>query len=394
MTEPTDRRVTAIVVAGGSSNRFGGNSPKQFQDLCGRSVLEWSVRVLADRPAVRGVVVVLPPGDATGGRGAQVRDWPGVLAVVEGGEIRSASVWRGVEAVGDAPYLLIHDAARPLASAALVDAVVEATLRDGAAIPVLPVHDTVKRVAGGRIDGTLDRGSLGLAQTPQGFRTDWLREAMGRARAERVELTDEAAALERCGHPVAAVPGDPRNVKITTPGDLEAVRRTLGGQTMDLRVGSGFDIHRRGGPDRPLVLGGITFDGEPGLLGHSDADVVLHAAMDALLGAAALGDIGLHFPPEDPGFKDACSADLARRVAGLVASAGYSVVNLDITLLAESPRIRDRADEMRAAIADCLGLDPQAVGLKATTLEGLGALGRGEGAACQATALLRREAAP
>ena len=389
MTQSSDSPFTAIVVAAGSSNRFGGTAPKQYQDLCGLTVLERSVRALG-RPSVRGVVVVLPAEDAAGARGSRVRDWPGVLEVVPGGEIRSASVWRGVEAAGDARFLLIHDAARPLVSPVLVDAVIDATRRHGGAIPVLRVHDTVKRVSGELIEGTVDRSSLRLAQTPQGFRTDRLREAMGRARSEGVELTDEAAAMERCGHPVAAVPGDPENVKITTPRDLEGARRALEGQTMGLRVGTGFDIHRLGGPERRMVLGGVRFPGEPGLLGHSDADVVLHAVMDALLGAVALGDIGHHFPPEDPAFKDACSAELTRKVAQLIAAEGYSVVNLDITLLAESPKIRGRAEEMRASIAGCLGIEVSRVGLKATTLEGLGALGRGEGAACQATALLQR----
>jgi len=390
VTQSTESPFTAIVVAAGSSNRFGGTVPKQYQDLCGRSVLERSVRALAGRPGVRGVIVVLSAEDARGARGSEIREWPGVLDVVQGGEIRSASVWRGLEAAGDARYLLIHDAARPLISAGLVDAVIEATLAHGGAIPVLRVHDTVKRAAGELIEGTIDRGPLRLAQTPQGFRTDWLREAMNRARSEGVELTDEAAAMERCGHPVAAVPGDAGNVKITTQVDLDAARRTIEGRAMELRVGTGFDIHRLGGLERTLVLGGVEFPGEPGLLGHSDADVVLHAVMDALLGAAALGDIGHHFPPEDPGFKDACSAKLTREVARLVADAGYSVVNLDITLLAEKPKIRGRAEEMRASIAGCLGIDVSRVGLKATTLEGLGSLGRGEGAACQATALLQR----
>jgi 2-C-methyl-D-erythritol 2,4-cyclodiphosphate synthase len=288
-------------------------------------------------------------------------------------------------------YLLVHDAARPLVSAQLVDAVIEATRRVGAAIPAREVHDTVKRVEDGKVTATVDRSRLRLAQTPQGFRADWLRDAISGARTAGAELTDEASALELAGHPVAVVAGDPGNVKITTSEDLERARRALGGGTMEFRVGTGFDIHRWGGPERRLVLGGVPFEGERGLLGHSDADVVLHAVMDAVLGAAALGDIGIHFPPEDPAFRDADSAALTRQVAKLVADEGYSVVNLDITLLAESPKIRSRNAEMRRSIADCLSIDPSRVGLKATTLEGLGALGRGEGAACQASALLRRE---
>jgi len=340
---------------------------------------------------VRGVVVVMATEELQGPRGALVRGWPGVIDVVSGGATRSASVQRGVAAAGPTRYLLVHDAARPLVSAGLVDAVIEATRRVGAAIPVVEIHDTVKRVEAGRIVGTVERAPLRCAQTPQGFRADWFREAMSGEPTSGVELTDEASALELGGHPVAAVAGDPDNVKITTSIDLERARRTLGGGNMEYRVGTGFDIHRWGGPERRLVLGGVSFEGERGLLGHSDADVVLHAVMDAVLGAAALGDIGMHFPPEDQAWLDADSSDLARRVAELVAAEGYSVVNLDITLLAESPRIRSRSQEMRRSIADCLGLDPARVGLKATTLEGLGALGRGEGAACQASALLRRE---
>jgi 2-C-methyl-D-erythritol 4-phosphate cytidylyltransferase/2-C-methyl-D-erythritol 2,4-cyclodiphosphate synthase len=391
MTQQTDKDFTAVVVAAGSGDRFGGSVPKQFQDLMGRSVLERSVRALADRPGVRGVVVVMAACDVRSPRGDLARSWPGVIDVVEGGATRSASVQRGVLAAGSARYLLVHDAARPVVTAQLVDAVIEATRTVGAAIPVQAVHDTVKRVDAGRITATVDRSRLTLAQTPQGFRADWFRDAISRAENRGAELTDEASALELAGYPVSAVAGDPENVKITTSVDLERARRALGGGTMEFRVGNGFDIHRWGGPDRRLVLGGVPFEGERGLLGHSDADVVLHAVMDAVLGAAALGDIGIHFPPEDPAFRDADSAALTRRVAQLVAAEGYTVVNLDITLLAESPKIRARNEEMRRSIAECLSIDPSRVGLKATTLEGLGALGRGEGAACQASALLRTE---
>ena len=304
-------------------------------------MLELSVSLLAERPAVSGVIVVLAPDRLDAPASRAVHGWPGVLAVVGGGATRSESVMHGVDAAGQSRFLLVHDAARPLASPELVEAVIESTRRFGAAVPVLPIHDTVKRLADRRISETLPRESLGLAQTPQGARTDWLRTALASARDAGEALTDEAAALERQGYHVAAVNGDPANRKITTQEDLEQLRRRVAGWDPGFRVGTGFDIHRVS-ETRPLVLGGVRFEGEPGLEGHSDADVVLHAAMDAVLGAAGLGDIGVHFPPEDPAFADANSTDLARRVAGNVRAHGFEIGNLDLMLLAEGPRIRER----------------------------------------------------
>jgi len=381
---------TGVVVAAGRSTRCTGGLPKQFQEFGGSSVLEWSVRALADRPAVGGVVVVLAADELRGPRGAAARNWPGVAAVVAGGATRAESVLRGLEAAGALPFVLVHDAARPLVSAALVDAVVEATRRHGAAVPVVEIPDTVKAVALGRILRTIPREELRLAQTPQGARRDWLRAALGAACRAGQEVTDEAAALEHSGHAVAAVPGEGANRKITTAEDLGEARRSLGPRGSALRVGTGFDVHRLD-PDRPLVLGGLPFPGEAGLSGHSDADVVLHAAMDALLGAAGLGDIGTHFPPDDERFEGAASTVLAGRVRELVEESGFDVVNLDLTVLAEAPRIAPRSAEMRRTIAECLRIDASRVGVKATTLERLGALGRGEGIACQAVALLVRE---
>ena len=377
-----------VVVAAGRSTRFGGATPKPFQVLAGRTVLERSVRCLTAHPAVGGVVVVLAPSEIEGPCRETVASWNGVLAVVAGGATRSESVSNGVRAAAGADFLLVHDAARPLATPELVAAVVEATRKHGAAVPLLPIPDTVKELDDGWVAGTLDRGRLGLAQTPQGFRADWLRSALDRAHREGEAPTDEAAALEREGHRVRAVTGSPDNQKITTPRDLSEAERRIDAGEPALRVGTGFDVHRTD-PERRLVLGGVTFEGEPGLAGHSDADVVLHAAMDALLGAAALGDIGALFPPDDDAFAGADSTGLARRVAALLDEHGFEIVNLDLTLLAESPKIRRRVDEMRGAIAECLSTTPARVGLKATTLEGLGALGRREGAACQAVAMIR-----
>ena len=378
----------AIVVAAGRATRFRDPRPKQFHDLGGRTVLDRSVSSVARHPSIGGVIVVLSPEELQGPHAATVGGLQKVEDVVAGGETRAESVSRGVQAVGDVPYVVVHDAARPLVPAALVDSVIETTRRCGAAVPVLEVPDTVKSVDGDRVRGTVPREGLRLAQTPQGARRDWLERALALAREDGVVVTDEAAALEHAGHQVVAVAGDAVNRKITTTEDLASARRRYFPAAQALRVGSGFDIHRIDA-SRPLILGGVPFNGEPGLAGHSDADVVLHAAMDAVLGAAGLGDIGLHFPPEDSRWSGADSTDLARRVAGLVEDRGWRIVNLDLTLLAEAPKIRGHLDRMRAAIGACLGLDAERVGLKATTLERLGALGRREGMACQAVALLQ-----
>jgi len=388
-----------IVVAAGRSTRFGGPQAKQFLDLAGQTVLDRSIAALAAPPSVRGVVVVLASEELEGPRADSLRRRPDVLAVVAGGRTRADSVRAGLQAVETAPYVLVHDAARPLASTELVEAVIAATRRHGAAIPGLPIPDTVKRLAGGDDDDgpwvgeTLARGALRLAQTPQGARKDWLMEALDAISNEGDEVTDESAAIERAGHRVAVVDGDAANRKITSAADLEDARRRLEGGETGLRIGSGFDIHRFG-EGRRLMLGGIEFPGEPGLEGHSDADVVLHAVMDALLGAAGMGDIGVLFPPEDEQYAGADSRVLARHVARAVADRGCRVVNIDLTVLAERPKIRSRVDEMRSAIADAIEVRPDRIGVKATTLERLGSLGRGEGIACQAVALLSRSGSP
>ena len=383
-------RAVAIVVAAGTSSRLGGRTPKQFRVLGGESVTSRSVRAIAACDGIDGVVVVVA-ADAVGGPDeAALRGADRVVAVVPGGSTRMASSLAGVEAAETAEFVLVHDAARPFVAPALVAAVLEATRRHGAAVPVLPPRDTVKREDGaGFVIETIDRTALRLAQTPQGARRDWLRDALRLAAASGLEVTDEAQALERAGRRVAVVPGDPANLKITTADDWSEALRRVDGDPGGLRVGHGYDVHRFGGA-RGLMLGGVAFPGEPGLAGHSDADVVLHAAMDAVLGAAGLPDIGHYFPPNDPRFAGADSAALAREVAGHLRAAGYAIVNVDLTVLAEHPKIRERVDAMRAAIASCLLTEAAWIGVKATTLEGLGPLGRGEGIACHAVVLIKR----
>jgi 2-C-methyl-D-erythritol 4-phosphate cytidylyltransferase/2-C-methyl-D-erythritol 2,4-cyclodiphosphate synthase len=394
---PSAPDFVGIVVAAGRSTRFSGPGPKQFERLGHDTLVDRAVDALAGADAVRGVIVVLPEADVSGPRGRALARRPKVLRVVPGGATRDASVRCGLDAVEDARYVLVHDAARPFASPALVQAVVAATREFGAAVPGLAIPDTVKRVepVAGRPDAwrvveTVDRARLRLSQTPQGARTDWLRDALARAAKTGASVTDEAAALELGGRAVAVVCGETHNRKVTSPEDLaEARARIAESDGPRLRVGSGFDIHRFEA-GRRLVLGGVEFPGETGLAGHSDADVVLHAAMDALLGAGGLGDIGGLFPPGDARFRDADSRVLTADVARRIGDAGLRVVNLDLTVLAERPRIGPRAEEMRRAIAGALGIEVSRIGVKATTLEGLGALGRSEGIACQAVALVER----
>jgi len=387
-TSPTRPDFAGIVVAAGRSARFDGPLPKQFLELGGRLVVERSVDRLCLAASVGEIVVVVAPEERDGVYAARLRNHPRVHSVVAGGATRAASVAAGLAAVADGSrYVLVHDAARPMASAELIERVIQATRIHGAAIPVLDVPDTVKRVdASGHVEQTLDRAALRLAQTPQGAELEQLTAAL--AAAGPAGLTDEAGALEAAGHSVATVAGDRTNIKITSPADFDDVRHSLEG-TVDLRVGNGFDIHRVD-PSRPLILAGVRFESEPGLAGHSDADVVLHAAMDAVLGAAGLGDIGTWFPPDDDRWAGADSWELSREVLQTVRGAGFRIVNLDLTLLAERPKIAPHAAAMRARVATAFDLGVERIGLKATTLERLGALGRHEGIACQAVALLAR----
>jgi 2-C-methyl-D-erythritol 4-phosphate cytidylyltransferase/2-C-methyl-D-erythritol 2,4-cyclodiphosphate synthase len=380
--------VVGVVLAAGASRRFGSAVPKQYRKLGGVSVVQRSVHALTACPEVDRVVVVVAPADLDRSDVSSLGGLPRVSAVVPGGDTRLASSFAGVLAADGADLVLVHDAARPFVSAALVASVLAATRAHGAAVPAVPVGDTVKRAdATGFVAATLDRGELRLAQTPQGARRDWLLPALEAAARSGREVTDESQALELAGRKVAVVTGDPGNLKITTQDDwADALERIEG---TGLRVGHGYDVHRFGGACA-LTLGGVVFTGETGLVGHSDADVVLHAAMDAILGAAGLPDIGHFFPPSDPQWKGADSMRLASIVLARVREEGFRVVNLDLTVQAERPKIGDRVDAMRSAIATAFRVERGQVGLKATTLEGLGALGRGEGIACHAVALLSR----
>jgi 2-C-methyl-D-erythritol 4-phosphate cytidylyltransferase/2-C-methyl-D-erythritol 2,4-cyclodiphosphate synthase len=362
-----------IVVAAGGATRFG--RPKQYELLAGRRVLDWSLA--AAREASDGVVLVVPERHGADGE-------PAADVVVAGAATRGGSVRCGLAVVPtDADVVVVHDAARPLAGAELFRAAVGA-VRAGAAgaVCAVPVADTIKRVTGAVVAETLDRSQLWSVQTPQAFRADSLRAA----HAGNGEATDDAALVEAAGGRVVVVAGDPRNFKLTRPEDLVMAEAVTGAAAF--RVGQGYDVHAfSDDPARPLVLGGVVFDGERGLCGHSDADVVAHAIADALLGAAGLGDLGHHFPDTDEAWSGADSMALLDEVVRRLADQGWCAANADCTVVLEKPRLAPRRVAMEARLEAVLAAP---VSVKAARAEGLGALGRGEGIACSAVALVRR----
>ena len=385
--------VDAIVVAAGRSSRMGGLD-KLTATLAGRPVLAWAVTGLAAAPCVRRIVIV-----AAAERVKDLTDAPWlpaqVVAVVPGGDRRQASVAAGLAELdrldaGDPAaaerVVLVHDGARPVVATGLVESVAAAAARHGAAIPVVPVAETLKRIEDGRIDATVDRSGLAAAQTPQGIRRSLLRNALGRFPADGdATFTDEAGLLEACRIPVHAVDGDPDNVKVTVRADLRRAEAVLG-TGRGARHGIGHDSHPFG-PGEPLLLGGVAIDGAPRLHGHSDGDVALHAVSDALLGAAGLGDLGRLFPagPSTPAGID--SRMMLGEVVARLAAAGVGVTSLDLTIVAARPRLGDRLDAIRAAIASLVGLEPSAVNVKASTgnLDGMEGAGRGISALAVAT---------
>ncbi len=386
--------VSVIIAAGGRGLRMGGPLPKQLVEVGGRAVLDRSVSAFAAHPEVSEVVVALPPDLAShppgylGGTGTRVR-------VVAGGDRRQDSVANAFADVdARAEVVLVHDAARPFVGADLIARTIAAAADAGAAVAAVAVRDTVKRVADGRVAETLPRGTIYLAQTPQGFRRDVLAAALDAGRT--LEATDEAALAEAIGRPVRVVDGEASNIKITTPEDLvlaEAIagRRGGGKPARTGRAGVGYDLHRLV-PGRRLILGGVDVESDCGALGHSDADVVCHAVTDAVLGAVSLGDIGRHFPDSDGRWKDASSLDLLARAVALVAERGYEVGNVDVTVVLERPRIKDYIHAMTRNVAAAVGVAPDRVSIKGKTNEGLDAVGRGEAIAAHAVALVRSRA--
>jgi 2-C-methyl-D-erythritol 4-phosphate cytidylyltransferase / 2-C-methyl-D-erythritol 2,4-cyclodiphosphate synthase len=320
------------------------------------------------------------------------RGWDKVRRVVQGGATRAESSRHGVGALSrDVELVLVHDAARPLASADLVTRVVQAARRDGAAIPGLPPVSTIKRAQGGSSAGTVPRDTLRCAQTPQGFRRDLLARAFVAARKDAFDGTDEASLVERLGERVTIVDGERRNLKITVPDDLSVAEALLAGHAPpgQTRVGFGLDVHRLE-EGRPLVLGGVTIEHARGLLGHSDADVLAHAVCDALFGAAGAGDLGQHFPDTDPEWKDASGARLLTATVEILRDSGYVPLNVDATVSAQAPRLAPHRNAMIANLAAALRLPESRVSVKFTTTEHLGFEGRQEGISAAAVAHVGR----
>jgi 2-C-methyl-D-erythritol 4-phosphate cytidylyltransferase/2-C-methyl-D-erythritol 2,4-cyclodiphosphate synthase len=387
-------RVTAIIAAGGSGRRLGASVPKQLLDVGGRSILARSVGAFDRHPAVTELIVAVPPGlveDAAAIVGPTTRP----IRFVPGGTTRQDSVARAFDAVGGAAdVVLVHDAARPFVSEEIITRTIGAAAEYGAAIAAMPVSDTVKRIERREpstfIVETIPRESVVLAQTPQAFRRDVLRDAVALGRTG-VDATDEAGLAERAGHVVHVVEGERANVKITTAADLDTARAgAAGAGAAAARAGIGYDLHRLV-EGRPLIIGGVSIPSGFGALGHSDADVACHAATDAILGGACLGDIGRHFPDSDPQWKGASSIDLLRRSAAMVREAGFSVLNLDVVIVLERPRISPFVERIREGLADAVGIDAGAVSVKGKSNEGVDAVGRGEAIAAHAVAMLGRD---
>lgn len=373
-------QTAALIVAAGRGQRAGGGLPKQWRDLCGAPVAEYALRRLAAHPGVGPLVMVIHPDDAP--LAAFARDLDAELVL--GGETRRASVLAGLEALeGRADQVLIHDAARPGLSAALIDRVLAALRTHRAAAPALGVVDALWRGQDGRVSGVQDRSALFRAQTPQGFD---LAAILAAHRNASGDVADDVEIARAAGLEVAIVDGDEENFKITQPQDFQRAARMIGEQ-MTVRMGNGYDVHRFG-PGTSVVLCGVEIAHERSLQGHSDADVGMHALTDAIYGALAEGDIGQHFPPSDPQWKGAASDIFLHHAVQLAAERGFSIGNVDVTLICEYPKIGPHAQAMRAALAQIMGVGVDQVSVKATTSERLGFTGRGEGIAAQATALL------
>ena len=387
---PTLKRTAAIIVAAGRGLRAGTGGPKQYRSIGGKTVLSRAMEPFCTHPDVFAVQPVRNPDDA------DIFDQAvchlKYQSPVNGGATRQASVRAGLEALAsEAPdIVLIHDAARAFVTDKVISRAIDAALITGAAIPVVPVTDTIKVVdATGAIQATPERGNLRIAQTPQAFRFDAILEAHRRAAREgRDDFTDDAAIAEWAGLTVATFEGDAANMKLTTPEDFAREEARLGAMLGDIRTGTGYDVHALTDGDH-LMLCGVRVPFNRGFLAHSDGDVGLHALVDAILGALAYGDIGSHFPPSDPKWKGAASDQFLKHAVELVGKRGGRIAHLEVTMICEAPKIGPLRDAMRAKIAEITGLPQSRVAVKATTSERLGFTGRQEGIAATASATIR-----
>src|ERR671913_516839 len=362
--------VTALIVAAGKGERLGGELPKQYRPIGGKPVLRWAVEALAGHPLIDQVRVVIGEGHEQMARDA-LRGLE-VASLISGGAERSDSVMNGLQAIGEGS-VLVHDAARPFCPPAVIDRLLTALEGNDGAVPVLPVTDTLA-LGDAFLDGSVDRKRMLRVQTPQAFHVEDLIYAY--EEAGRSSATDESTIMLAAGLKVAAVEGDPMLEKLTTPADWQRAEAILTSRLIP-RTGMGYDVHAFAG-EGPIMLGGIAVPHSRGLAGHSDADVVLHAITDALLGAAGLGDIGEHFPPSDPQWRGASSDRFLAHAAQLIRSAGGLIDHVDCTLVCEEPKVGPHRSAMRQRVAEILGVSEQEVSIKATTTDGLGFTGRRE----------------
>jgi 2-C-methyl-D-erythritol 4-phosphate cytidylyltransferase/2-C-methyl-D-erythritol 2,4-cyclodiphosphate synthase len=378
-------KFAAVIVAAGTGSRAGEGAPKQWRSVGGKPVLRWSAEALLTAGASPLVVVVADDQEAYAVSALEgLKGW----SLATGGATRAQSVQSGLALVGEVEAVLVHDAARPFVTGAQIAALIDALADADGALPALPVADTLKRDRDDRLE-TAPREGLWRAQTPQAFRLPFLRAAYARLPIDAAP-TDDAGVVEAAGGRVVRTPGDPALFKLTYPEDF-AMADALAGSARIVRTGQGFDAHRLG-PGDGVWLCGVRIAHDQALIGHSDADAGLHALTDAILGAAADGDIGDHFPPSDPQWKGAPSHLFLRHAVDRLTARGGRVLNVDVTLICEAPKIKPHRQAMRETVADILGLPVERVSVKATTTEGMGFTGRGEGIAAQALATVETPA--
>ncbi len=370
------KKVAAIIAAAGAGKRMGGGIPKQYMDIGGKPMVVWAAEPFEKSDLVDHVCVVVNSDYDERILEHLAHD----TILVLGGSERQDSVYNGLRALPrDTDIVLIHDGARPFVKTELIKRVLGGVMENGAAVPGIRPKDTIRTQ-----EKTLNRNELYIVQTPQGFEVDIILEAYERAFDDDFYGTDDASLVDRIGKSVVIVEGNYDNIKITTPDDLTAVPKT---DLITYKIGTGYDLHRLE-KDRKLILGGIVIPYEKGLLGHSDADVVVHALMDAILGALALGDIGKHFPDTDNRYLGVSSMELLAEVMEKMKDKGYKIENADLTIIAEKPKIAPYVDAMKDSLAGALETETDRISIKATTMEGIGLIGREEGMACQASVLL------
>lgn len=388
-----NKKIAVIIAAAGSGNRMGSGIPKQYMEILGKPVLTRTVEAFEKNAAIDGIYLVVNRDFTEFCRGEYFSDRNGkgagkVKQIVAGGAQRQDSVYAALSVIPeDVDFVLVHDGARPFVTDETINAVIEDTVKHGASVAAVPVKDTIKSADDGVFNETLDRSRLYSIQTPQGFCRGLLKQAYEKAFAENFYGTDDAVLVEKMGEKVYLVKGDYHNIKITTKEDIAVGEAILNEET---RIGTGYDVHRLT-EGRKLILGGVEIPFERGLLGHSDADVLLHAIMDALLGAAALGDIGRHFPDNDESYRGISSLTLLKRVGELLAENGCRIGNIDAVVIAQRPKIAPYIGEMTAHIAETLGIRENMINIKGTTTEKLGFCGREEGIAAQASVLIRKK---